>query len=323
MMFKQIIFLVMVFVAASAVCSSVWAQEKNAVGQGETIAAVVNDDIISAYDLFGRMRFVILSSGLPDRPEIKKRLLPQVLSMLVDETLKMQEAERLEIEVTEDDIEAGFNNIAAQNNMTSDQFKQILASQNIPYITFKNQIAAQVAWSRVVQDQLRPLVQISDSQVESFRSRMEENKGKTEYLVAEIFLPVDKKEQERDVKSLADRLTGQLVKDKAPFPKLASQFSQSASAAKGGDMGWIQEGQLAGEIDEILAKMKKGELSRPIRTLDGYHIIHMREKRTITDETIPSDQDIRARLGLENLDRLQRGYFLDLKTSAFIENRVL
>lgn len=290
--------------------------------RSDGIAAVVGDDAIPMSDVAARARLVMASSGLPDNQDIRERVTQQVINTLIDEQLKLQEAERLEIQISEKDIEDGFAAVAAQNNFSADQFKEILAKENIPHRTIYNQIRSQIAWARIIQSRLRSQVEVSERDVQDMHGRLQDNIGKTEYLAAEIFLPVEKPSEEDNVKKLAERLTKQLLQGEVPFTRLAAQFSQSASAAKGGDMGWIQEGQLPEKLDKQLARMEEGDLSRPVRSLTGYHILYLRNKRTISAENIPSFEEIGSQIGMEMLERLQRRYLLDLKSEAFIEMRV-
>lgn len=288
----------------------------------ETIAAVVNEDAVSESDVMDRMRLIITSSGMKDSREIRERMKPQILNMLIEEKLKLQEAERLEIEIAEEDIAEGFARIAGQNNMSPEKFRGLLSRSGVSRQSLEDQIRSQIAWSRVVQVRLRPQVNVADNEVDAVLERMRASQGKAEYRVSEIFLPVEKPSEEADVKRLADRLIRQLRDSRVPFPRLASQFSQSAGAAKGGDMGWVQEGQLSETLDDMLAQMKEGEFSRPVRSLSGYHILYLRDVRRIAADTLPSREQITQNLGMERLDRLQKSYLLDLKTEAFIENRV-
>lgn len=287
----------------------------------ETIAAVVNDDVISASDVEERMKLIMVSSGMPDNEEIRERLRPQVVSSLVEDRLKLQAAAENEISVSPSDIETGFVSIARQNRMPVDEFKALISSQGISLKTMEDQIRAQVAWSTLIQETLRSDIFISEQEVDERLERLRSNIGKTEYLVSEIFLPVESPEEESDVRALASRLTGQLLEGRVPFTRVAGQFSQSAGAQRGGDMGWVQGGQLAEELNTALVEMEPGDLSQPLRSLSGYHILYLREKREITEESIPSRQQIKTGLGNERLDRAQRRYLLDLKTAAFIERR--
>ncbi len=85
--------------------------------RSDSIAAVVNEDVITYIDLYDRMNLVITSSRMPNTKEFKQRLLPQVLTGLITETIQMQEAERLGLETSAEEIDAGFAELAGQNNL--------------------------------------------------------------------------------------------------------------------------------------------------------------------------------------------------------------
>jgi len=288
----------------------------------ETIAAVVNEDAVSQSDVFARMKLVMASSGMPNNQEMRDRIRPRILNMLIEEKLKLQEAERMEIEVAAAEIEDGFAKIASQNKFSPDQFRSVLRREGVSPKTLEDQIRSQIAWSQVVQTRLRPQVAIAENEIDAVMERIAASEGKNEYRVSEIFLPVEKPSEEPDVRTLSERLTKQLVDKRAPFARLASQFSQAAGAAKGGDMGWVQEGQLPEAVDNVLARMNVGEVSRPVRSLAGFHVLYLKDKRVMTNANMPSRDAVANRMGMERLDRLQRSFLMDLKTEAFIEQRV-
>src|SRR5690606_11301270 len=122
---------------------------------------------------------------------------------------------------------------------------------------------------------------------DGYLSRLQNAKGKSEYRVAEIFLPVGENSPEADAQQLANRLVQEMNSGKADFFKLAQQFSGAAGAENGGDLGWVREGQLEPELDAALPGMQKGAVSNPVRTSDGYHILFLRDLRTVSDETMP------------------------------------
>lgn len=288
----------------------------------ETIAVVVNEDAITQRDLNDRLILIIRSSGMPDTEETRENLKPQILKTLIDEQIKLQEAELHEITVDQEEIENGFAQIAKQNNMTSDQFKEVLRRSNINIETMFRQIKSQIAWSKVVQSQLRPQINISESDIEDALNRLKGNLGKAEYQLAEIYLPVTDTSEQAQVRKLARQLSTDIRAGKVPFFKVAQQFSKAAGATKGGDLGWVQEGQLDEELDKVLPTLSENSVSDPIRSPAGYHILLLRSKRVMSEDAMPSETELTNELGMERLERLQRQYMMDLKAEAFIENRV-
>ena len=242
------------------------------------IAAVVNDDVISQLDLAVRERMVMNGSHLPDTPEARSRLAPQVLRGLIDERLKMQEAQRLGIKIPDRDVDQQIKVIAGENKMSPADFEAALQQNGILIDSLRTQIRAELAWVRVIQRRLRPSVTISDEQIDEAMAELKATANQPEYLLAEIFLSVDSPAQESEVRQSAERLVDQ-VHQGAGFSAVARQFSQSSTAAGGGDLGWVRLGQLDRALDAVLPTLKKGDISQPIRSLGGFHIIYLRDVR--------------------------------------------
>lgn len=249
-----------------------------------TIAAVVNDDAITVADLQMRLRLALMSSGLPATPDNQQRMLPQVLRLLIDEKLQGQEAKRAGIGVPPQDVDKALAAIAGQNHMSTQQLFGMLKGTGVPQAALEDQVRAQLAWRQLVQRRFVSQIEVSDTQVDEVVERLKANQGKPQYLVASIFLAVDQDAGEAQVKALADRLVSEIRRG-APFPAVARQFSQAAGAQSGGDMGWVLAGQLEPTLDQVLATMQQGQVSDPIRTLGGYNILLLRDKRTVNAAT--------------------------------------
>ena len=241
------------------------------------IAAVVNDEMISVYDLNMRLNFVVAFSGLPDTNETRQRLGPQILRSLIDDELKRQEATRLGIPVSEGEVERALRRVEKGNGFDKGGLDKFLASRNIRKSSLTTQIESEIAWRKLVQGRFGALSQVSDEEIDDVLSKS--NKGKPEYLVSEIFLPVDKPENEREILSLANRLIQQ-TQAGANFQALAQNFSKSPTAESGGNLGWNRLGQLGNDLDQALAKLRPGRLSPPVRTVDGYYILYLRKQQT-------------------------------------------
>ncbi|GAB6054432.1 peptidylprolyl isomerase [Magnetospira thiophila] len=242
------------------------------------IAAVINDEVISVYDVWARMQIVISSSDLPNTPEVQKRLVPQVLRGLIDETLQLQEARRLGIEATENDMKRAKADLEQQNKLPPGTLGQFLAARGVDQTALERQLSAAMSWSKVQRFRLRTNIRVGEDEVEEAIERIRANKGKPEHLAAEIFLPVDNPREEEKVRQISERLISQ-IRAGADFQALARSFSKSASAANGGDLGWVLQGQIDPELDAALATMEPGTVSDPVRTLSGYHILLLRKRR--------------------------------------------
>jgi peptidyl-prolyl cis-trans isomerase SurA len=245
----------------------------------EGIAAVVNDEAVSMSDVDNRLQLALLASGLPRTEETRDRLLPQVLRGLIDERLQRQEAARLGVQVAEAEVDEAFAGIAQQNGLTAAQFEQALRRGGVSPSTLRDQIRAQLAWRGVVRQRIVPTVQIPDAAVDEEIRRFEENQGLPEYRVSEIFLSVDTPGEEPEVRRFAEDLVRQ-IRAGGDFAALARQFSQGGGAAGGGDLGWVLQGSLAPELDRALQSLSPGQVSQPIRTVSGFHILRVADRRS-------------------------------------------
>lgn len=255
-------------------------------------AAVVNDEIISTHDLDSRTKLMIFSAQLADTPETREKIRNQVLRALIDERLKLQEANRLKVKASKREIARALTEIEEQNKLPKGQIGEYLASRGIPIETLRRQIEANVAWSKVILLRLRPRITISSDEVTEFLDQLKSRQGQTEYRLAEILLRVENDADAPQVRRTAMRLIEQ-INGGAPFSAVARQFSQSATAAVGGDLGWVQVDELDPELREIVPALTKGRIHPPIRTTDGYRLIALVDKRRIG---AAAAQDIRLDL---------------------------
>ena len=246
------------------------------------IAAVVNEDVITLFDVQSRIQLFLITSGLEDTVEVRQRLLPQVMNALIEEKLKLQEARREEIETEENEVLSAVQVIEQNNGMPSGAFFNMLAEQGIDSGTFYSQVEADVVWLRVVREILARDISVSEEEVNKVIDRLKANQGKPEYLLGEIFLPLGLGSREADIFGLAQQLA-ERARSGTPFQALAQQFSQSPTAAVGGDLGWTHSGDVEPELERAILRMKAGETSEPIRTASGYTILALRDQRATAE----------------------------------------
>ncbi len=242
------------------------------------IAATVNDDVISTYDVEQRINLIIFSAGVAPDPDTIARLRLQVMRQLVDEKLQLQEALQFEVEVSADDIGTMLDNIGSRNGMDGEGLIELLRDNRVNPQTLVSQVRSDIAWQRLVGGLFRNQVSVSEEEIDIVLDRMRRSTNQPQYEASEIFLPVDNPEQEDAIRQAAERMVAQL-RQGANFGALARQFSQNPSAAQGGDLGWVQDGQLAPELNDMLRRMAPGQFSLPIRSTGGFYLLALREKR--------------------------------------------
>lgn len=230
----------------------------------------------------------MLSTSIADSAEARQRLAAQVIRTLVDERLEVQEAKRKNIAATDDEIKKAIASIAQQNNLKPEQLDQVLEANGIERTVLVNQVTASIVWAKLIRQIAAETDPVSDAEVDATLKRLKQDENQPEARIAEIFLAVDNPQQDAEVRALADRLIEQM-KQGARFSAVAQQFSQSASAAVGGDMGWVHPAELNPLLAKAVTDMRPGELSPPIRAPGGYYLMLVLDRRS--SRSAPSEED--------------------------------
>jgi peptidyl-prolyl cis-trans isomerase SurA len=208
----------------------------------------------------------------------------------------LQEAKKFKVKVSDKEIADAMEKLEQQNNLTKGSLDQLLKTNGIPRATLVAQVTANLAWNKVIEGKLSSSATVSEQEIIETLAQIKNNIGKPQSRVGEIFLAVDNPNQEAEVKALADRLAEQ-IRGGTGFSAVAQQFSQSPTAAVGGDLGWVLPGELPPDIAKAVDGMQPGQLSVPIRGNGGYYLLYLAERRTV-GQTSPGDATISfARLG--------------------------
>lgn len=246
----------------------------------QKIAAIVNDNPITEFDIFQRLALVVSQAGFQLTDADIKQMREQILRSLIDETLKLEEARSFDVNPQTSEIDAQLEAIAQQSNLTVAQITEKLSSQNISINTLRRQIAADVVWNEIVGGRFNSSIAITEQEVDAVFQRNVANANKPQYRVFEIQYRVDSPDQEAEIRGGMLQLAEQ-IKQGADFRAVAQQISHSASAVQGGDIGWVQDGELAPELNMVLRNMKAGDVSQPVRTPGGYFLLLLADRRMI------------------------------------------
>jgi len=244
------------------------------------IAAIVNDQMVSIFDIDSRMRLVIHLANLPNTIDTKKRLARQLLRSIIDDKLKMQEAKRLEISASRKELQAELSAWEKRSGLSKGGSTSLVRRLGIDKSAIIEQMETLIVWRKIIRLRFLRAAQVREEEVNDIIAEEEKRTGQPEYLVSEIFLPVSKRGDFSNVMGTANRLIQQLQSG-AKFNAIARNFSQSPTAATGGDLGWNRVGQLATELDRVVRTLQPTQISAPIQTLDGVYILNLRGKRAI------------------------------------------
>jgi peptidyl-prolyl cis-trans isomerase SurA len=243
--------------------------------------ARVNGNIITGTDVEHRVALVVASSEVPVPPEEMERLRLQVLRNLIDETLQVQEASALEMEVTAEEVDESYTRFAIERfERGAEQMDEYLTSIGSSSRTLKRQIQGEMAWERLLRRNVAPFVNVSSEEVTEVLDRMVADRGQFEYRIGEIYLSANATNRDA-VLNNANQIVAQL-RQGGSFVAYARQFSEASTASVGGDLGWIRIEQLQNATLEGAAReMVPGQLAGPLEIPGGYSLLLLIDRRQI------------------------------------------
>lgn len=268
--------------AAAQPAAQTAAPRPRTVNAAAGVAAIVNDDVISTYDVNQRALLLLAGAGIETTRENLERARAQAMRDLVDERLQIQEAKEKKITVEAVQVDRQLAEIARQNGTSADTLKSQLASSGIGVQTLRTQIESDIAWRRLVNGRFASRIRISEEKITDALGRVTANSSKPQALVSEIMIAAETDEDFAQAESIATRLLEE-IRGGAPFSGVARQFSAAPSAASGGDLGWLSQGELRAELQAVVDQLQPGQVSVPVRGPGGIYIIALREKRAGVD----------------------------------------
>jgi len=272
------LFLKKILISCLIILTLVFSTNNSSMSQDiQAISAIVNDEVISRYDVQQRIKLIIVTSGIQPTQENVSRLEKQTIRALVNEKIQLQEAIKLDVPTSSEEIDLMLRRIASGNEMSSEEIINFISSNGVNSETLLNQIKAELLWNKIVRGRFGSYINISEDEISIVYNRTIESLDREQYDISEIFIEFGSKEEEVDALNLAKRLIEQL-KNGASFAPVAQQFSQASSSGQGGYIGWVSEGQLNSKIVDALKGLNNKQISNPIKTVNGFYIVRLNEK---------------------------------------------
>ena len=237
------------------------------------ILAKINNQIITNIDLEHRLNLAIEISNIPNEIKFRKQIKQQVLDLLIDESLKIQEAEKYGILISSAEVYSEISNLEQRLNLPKDSLIKNFKRKNIPEIAIYNQIRVQLLWNKIIAYRIANNISISNKQIEDALQNFIKSSGEVEYNISEIFISHASNNIEN---SSEDKIYSIYNKvDTSNFMILAQQFSDGALNVN----NWYRESALNSETIKTIRNLKIGDISKPIKTNSGLHIYLLNDKR--------------------------------------------
>ncbi|MEN8668457.1 MAG: peptidylprolyl isomerase [Ketobacter sp.] len=253
----------------------------------DRVVAVVDDDIIMETELLERTasiraRMRDQQTQLPPTDV----LLEQVLERMIVESIELQMAEKAGIRVSDNQLNETLANIARQNNMTTEAFRETVLSEGMSWPALRDQIRRELTVNQLRQRRVGGRIQITDQDVDNFlNSEVAKTNLAPDYRLGHILIAIDNQTPPQVAEETA-MMVYQKLQDGADFAALAVRYSSGDAALSGGDLGWRKAAQLPTLFSDTVLDMGAGDVSAPIRSASGYHIIKVLELRGGTEQIV-------------------------------------
>ena len=230
-------------------------------------AIIVNDKVITGYEL-GQRALMLKTLRAPGDPEQVAR------EQLINDRLRMQAAQEAGIVPTQQDVQDGMDEFASRANMDRAQFLRALASDGIAEQTFRDFVAAGVAWRGVVQQRFSGRANVTEAEVDRALSNAGGGAGGVRVLLSEIIMPMSGSD-EAAVRARAARIAE--IDSLSAFSAQARQYSASASRGAGGRLPWRDLNELPAPLRPIILGLRPGEVSDPLPLQGAIALFQLRD----------------------------------------------
>jgi peptidyl-prolyl cis-trans isomerase SurA len=244
---------------------------------------VVNDGLVLKSELDAQMdavtkRLIEQKVELPSQSILKQ----QVLDRLVLQEIETQQAKRVGLTVSDEQLNSALQEIASRNKIPFDQLPTALSAQGVDYKVYRESMRKELTLSGLRQRDVIARINVTPHEMEQYLARQQNAATNDEFNVSHILLSLPAAatpQQLDDISKKAQELVTRAQKGE-DFGQLAIANSNSQTALDGGALGWRKGSQLPQFILDMVTKMKPGDVGAPVRTPSGFHIVKLNERRS-------------------------------------------
>jgi peptidyl-prolyl cis-trans isomerase SurA len=251
----------------------------------DSVVAVVNEDVITRYELDDRVREVVRQLQKQDTPLPAADVLErQILERMITDMLQQQYASENGVRVDDTQLNLAITRIAQQNNFPSSaEFQAKLEADGVDYKKFREEIRSEIISTRLREREVESKLVISEAEVDNYlANKARIGSAGEEFHIAHILVLVPEQASADKIQAARERAEQALSKLKsgADFAQVAAGTSDAKDALKGGDLGWRSGDSIPPLFMNELQNMKPGQISEVLRSPSGFHILKLVEKRS-------------------------------------------
>ncbi len=290
----------------------------------ERVVATVNEEAIFLSDLRRRatpfLEQVMSQPTAEARMTALRQLYTELLDRLIDEELFQQAARRMQVRVTTSDVQRAVENVMRQNGLTEQEFWDAVEAQGYTESQYRSDLRRQLLRLKVLNQRVRGRVNITEADVRRvYDQRVRQANRRLRFRTSQVFFPVPEDASATDIahiRGAASAVASELTAD---------NFMQAIDTYGGGELGWLRQGDLPPEMEEVLMTLQPGQVSLPVRSSNGFHIflVHERERG---GANIPPFDDLKEQLYQDMLgramERQEAAFLEELRRDAIVSRRL-
>lgn len=294
--------------------------------------AIVNEDTITLSEVneAGRAFFKKISDETPaDRlADTLEQARRTVIDRLIDKKLVIQEAKKLNIQVSDQEVDNALQRVLANNKTTLEQMRQELSAMGMTEKQYREELREQVLSSKLINHEVRTKVVISeDAILDYYDTHFTTKVGGSDYHILQIGTIWGTALADGSTLSQAEALdkakkAHKLAQDGKDFKELAHKYSDLPSAADGGDLGTFRQDEMAATMRDALANLKPGEVSTIVETENGYQffkLVSSQEGKIVAHESYEAvKEQIRERLYQQAMEQRYKDWMTSIRQKAYI-----
>jgi len=297
----------------------------------DRVAAVVNNDIITLSEVEARvapdLQKLRGESDLAKRGAMRAELVKRGLELLIGEKLMETQVRELNIEVADSEIELGMDDVKKQNNITSEQFEQLLGQEGYTLASYKTFMRKHLSRLKLVNLKVRAKVKISDEDLKAEYARWSHDEANEfEVHARHLLVQVAAKATPEQVEAARVKAVALMEEARKPgtnFAELAKKKSEGPSAADGGDLGFFRRGVMVAEFEKAAFTLPVGGISDPIRTKFGWHVLKVEEHKALAAPPLEEVKDqLRERMLRGQLEKYTDQYVQELRSAAVVDVKI-
>jgi peptidyl-prolyl cis-trans isomerase SurA len=249
----------------------------------DRIVAIVDQAVVTEQELESRIatvtaQFKKQGTELPAETILRK----QILERLITDTLQLQYAAQTGLKVDDNQLDKTIGRIAEQNQLSLAEFTEALAKDGVSMTKFRADIRNEITLARLREREVDGRVNVSESEIDNFlTSQAANNENQDEYEIAHLLIRTPEEGATEDIQKAKSKVDSALTELKAgvSFAKVSASFSDAPNALEGGSLGWKKASQMPALFLDALKAMQVGEVSAPLRSPNGFHVLKLNNKR--------------------------------------------